>query len=163
MAAKRKRPTGLLKRAPRTTLTPTDQRVWADMILHHAEAEQAKAKPPAPPDDAVSDQALNYGRMVAERLFDKGKGQRSEMHVSPTELAAIIACAFHTGLGVNAPDQVRADRDDYERRWLEECRAHGNTRRRLVAAQHELGDHSDCHDPAMCERAEAEDDPDVEF
>lgn len=36
------------------------------------------------------------------------------------------------------------DRDDYERRWLAECRAHGVTKRRLVAAQHELGLHTDC-------------------
>ena len=35
---------------------------------------------------------------------------------------------------------------DFERRWLAECRAHGETRRKLIAAQHELGDHSDCRD-----------------
>jgi ribosomal protein L9 len=34
--------------------------------------------------------------------------------------------------------QVKADRDDYERRWLEECRAHGETKRKLEAAEHEL-------------------------
>lgn len=37
-----------------------------------------------------------------------------------------------------------ADRDDYEQRWLAECRAHGETRRKLQAAHHELGDHSLC-------------------
>lgn len=41
--------------------------------------------------------------------------------------------------GVDLPDAL-----DFEARWLAECRAHGETRRRLIAAQHELGDHSDC-------------------
>lgn len=41
--------------------------------------------------------------------------------------------------GVELPDA-----DDYRRRWLEECRAHGETRRALWRAQCELGDHSNC-------------------
>lgn len=41
-------------------------------------------------------------------------------------------------------ESVKADRDDYAQRWLAECRAHGDTQRRLVAAHHELGDHSLC-------------------
>jgi chromosome segregation ATPase len=39
---------------------------------------------------------------------------------------------------------AEADRDDYERRWLAECREHGDAKRRLVAAHHELGEHSLC-------------------
>lgn len=35
---------------------------------------------------------------------------------------------------------------DYERRWLAECRAHGETQRKLMLAHHELGDHSLCSD-----------------
>lgn len=47
-------------------------------------------------------------------------------------------------MGPGMLEQAVADRDDYERRWLAECRAHGETQRRLAAAQHELGDHSLC-------------------
>lgn len=41
--------------------------------------------------------------------------------------------------GVDLPDTL-----DYERRWLAECRAHGETRRKLQLAHHELGEHSLC-------------------
>jgi hypothetical protein len=55
---------------------------------------------------------------------------------------------------VNPLAKVKADRDDYEQRWLAECRAHGETRRKLQAAHHELGDHSlcdgDCPDDDAC-------------
>jgi len=40
--------------------------------------------------------------------------------------------------------KLAADRDDYERRWLAECRAHGETKRLLMLAHHELGEHSLC-------------------
>lgn len=44
--------------------------------------------------------------------------------------------------GVELPDVY-----DYERRWLAECAAHGETRRKLTLAHHELGEHSLCrHD-----------------
>lgn len=39
---------------------------------------------------------------------------------------------------------AEADRDDYERRWLAECREHGAAKRRLMLAHHELGEHSLC-------------------
>jgi len=41
--------------------------------------------------------------------------------------------------GVELPDVL-----DFERRWLAECRAHGETRRKLALAHHELGEHSMC-------------------
>lgn len=41
---------------------------------------------------------------------------------------------------------VRDDAIDYEKRWIAECRAHGDTRRALWRAQCELGDHSNCED-----------------
>lgn len=121
-------------------------------------AEQVRRVKGGDATDKVSDQAVAYGRMIADRLWPH------QFPTSRTDLAAIIACAFQTGLDHNAPDQVRADRDDYERRWIAECRAHGATRQRLearlFAAQHELGDHSDCHDPERCERSMHEPDND---
>lgn len=45
----------------------------------------------------------------------------------------------HDRTGVDLPDDL-----DFQRRWLAECRAHGETRRKLIAAQHELGLHTDC-------------------
>jgi len=44
----------------------------------------------------------------------------------------------------HALTQAISDRGDYERRWLAECRAHGDTQRKLALACHELGDHSLC-------------------
>jgi hypothetical protein len=57
-------------------------------------------------------------------------------------------------------ESVTADRDDYAQRWLAECRAHGDTQRRLTAAHHELGEHSlcstaDCSDACACETGNA--------
>ncbi len=40
--------------------------------------------------------------------------------------------------------KLEADRDDYEQRWLAECKAHGETKRKLMLAWHELGEHSLC-------------------
>lgn len=40
---------------------------------------------------------------------------------------------------------AEADRDDYERRWLAECREHGEAKRRLMLAHNELGEHSLCN------------------
>lgn len=40
-------------------------------------------------------------------------------------------CGFIT---CDGPPETVADRDDYEARWLAECRAHGETQRRLDAA-----------------------------
>ena len=45
----------------------------------------------------------------------------------------------HDRTGVDLPDAL-----DFQRRWLAECRAHGETKRKLIAAQHELGLHTDC-------------------
>lgn len=120
-------------------------------------AEQVRRVKGGDATDKVSDQAVAYGRMIADRLWPH------QFPTSRTDLAAIIACAFQTGLDYNAPDQVRADRDDYERRWIEECRAHGDTRRKLWAAEHELGDHTHCDDCDAELASAGPDDDDVPF
>lgn len=47
------------------------------------------------------------------------------------------SAAERTGTGL--PDVL-----DFERRWLAECRAHGETQRKLMLAHHELGEQSLC-------------------
>ncbi len=53
-----------------------------------------------------------------------------------------------------ANNDLAADAADYEQRWLAECRAHGETRRKLQLAHHELGEHSLCD--GDCEPVEGE-------
>jgi hypothetical protein len=72
--------------------------------------------------------ATRFGMTRAARYFaDKAKGKpRVELHVDRNELAAIIGAAYQAGRL-----SMRPDRDDYEQRWLAECRAHGETKRAL--------------------------------
>lgn len=51
---------------------------------------------------------------------------------------------------MSALASAKADRDDYERRWLAECRAHGETRRSLEARIAELESQLD-DDACSCE------------
>lgn len=62
-----------------------------------------------------------------------------------TKLETYVACFNRADDGQGQP-AARDDAADYERRWLAECRTHGETQRKLQLAHHELGDHSLCSD-----------------
>lgn len=55
---------------------------------------------------------------------------------SVSTVRAAIAAAIEAVITERAG--LIADRDDFERRWLAECREHGETRRKLDAARLEL-------------------------
>ena len=63
------------------------------------------------------------------------------MHEATAAAEAKLKHMGHTAFTLWAfgppPDQAVADAADFERRWLEECRAHGETKRKLRAVRHQ--------------------------
>lgn len=169
MAAKRKRPTGLLKRAPERDMRPTGHVVrlvpgQSPIRCCNPEcSEHARLVEYSP--NRVSIAFYYYCPVCWHKpAADDGPSAADRTGVDASILAvrSSHAPSYEALLAQN--ERLAADVADYERRWIAECRAHGDTRQRLearlFAAQHELGDHSDCHDPERCERSMHEPDND---
>lgn len=108
---------------------PTDMRGSRVIATHVTTRERVTV-----PWDHALDPGANHA-VAAARVLGR----------EPEFMASIDGGGYLFGV-----DPAPSDADDYEQRWLAECRAHGETRRKLEAAVRELncscrpGDDSPC-------------------